>query len=152
MGEFRSRIAFSLLIAALVAVATISMVVDRRARLTGGSLLPGWTRVVLDAAVPLQKMVALPFDVARDAWTRYVALIDVADQNQALRSQLAELREDSLQLHEALVAFGRRADRRDAGGRRCRCGRRELVGVDVSPWFRCAARPRADGWRALRDW
>ena len=41
MGEFRSRIAFSLLIAALVAVATISMVVDRRARLRSESLLPG---------------------------------------------------------------------------------------------------------------
>ena len=137
MGEFRSRIAFSLLIAALVAVATISMVVDRRARLTGGSLLPGWTRVVLDAAVPLQKMVALPFDVARDAWTRYVALVDVADQNQALRSQLAELREDNLQLREALVASGRLeriAEMRDDFDVPMRPA--ELVGVDVSPWFR----------------
>ena len=49
----------------------------------------------------------LPFDLARDTWTRYLALVDVADQNQSLRSQLAELREDNLQLREALVASGR---------------------------------------------
>ncbi len=137
MGEFRSRIAFSLLIATLVAVATISMVVDRRARLTGGSLLPGWSRYVLDAAVPLQKMVTLPFDGVRDAWGRYLALVGVADQNQALRSQLAALREDNLQLREALVASGRLeriAEMREDFEVPMRPA--EIVGVDVSPWFR----------------
>lgn len=137
MGEFRSRIAFSLLIATLVAVATISMVVDRRARLTGGSLLPGWSGYVLDAAVPLQKMVTLPFDGVRDAWGRYLALVGVADQNQALRSQLAALREDNLQLREALVASGRLeriAEMREDFEVPMRPA--EIVGVDVSPWFR----------------
>jgi rod shape-determining protein MreC len=137
MGEFRSRIVFSLLIATLVAVATISMVVDRRARLTGGSLLPGWSRYVLDAAVPLQKMVTLPFDGARDAWNRYLALVGVADQNEALRAQLAALSEDNLQLREALVASGRLeriSEMRDDFEVPMRPA--ELVGVDVSPWFR----------------
>jgi rod shape-determining protein MreC len=148
MGEFRSRVAFSLLVAVLVAVATISMVVDRRARLSGGSLLPGWSRLVLDAAVPLQKMVALPFDVARDAWDRYVALVDVADQNESLRAQLAALREDNLQLREALVASGRLeriAEMRDDFAVPMRPA--ELVGVDVSPWFRSVLldRGQSDG-------
>jgi rod shape-determining protein MreC len=137
MGEIRSRIAFSLLVAVLVAAATISMVVDRRARLIGESALPDWTTFVLDAAVPLQKMVALPFDVGRDAWKRYVALIDVGEQNEALRSQLAALREDNLQLREALVESGRLeriAEMRDDFEVPMRPA--ALVGVDVSPWFR----------------
>jgi rod shape-determining protein MreC len=146
MGEFRSRIAFSLLVVVLVAVATIGMVVDRRARLAGGRLLPGWAGLVLDAAVPLQKMVALPFDVARDAWSRYVALVDVADRNQALRAQLAALREDNLQLREALVASGRLeriAEMRDDFEVPMRPA--ELVGVDASPWFRSVLLDRGQG-------
>jgi rod shape-determining protein MreC len=148
MGEFRSRVAFSLLIVVLVALATISMVVDRRTRRAGESLLPGWSGLVLDAAVPLQKMVALPFDVARDAWERYVALVDVADRNEALRAQIAALREDNLQLREALVASGRLE--RIAGMRddfEVPMRPAELVGVDVSPWFRSVLldRGQSDG-------
>ncbi len=148
MGEIRSRIVFSLLIAALVAVATISMVVDRRTRLGGESLLPGWSRFVLDAAVPLQKMMTLPFDGARDAWNRYLALVGVGDQNETLRTQLAALREDNLQLREALVASGRLeriAEMREDFAVPMRPA--ELVGVDVSPWFRSVLldRGQADG-------
>jgi rod shape-determining protein MreC len=148
MGDFRSRLAFSLLVVALVAAATISMVVDRRARLSGGSLLPRWTRIVLDAAVPLQRMVALPFDAARDAWVRYLDLVDVAERNERLRAQLAALREDNLQLREALVASGRLeriAEMREDFEVPMRPA--ELVGVDVSPWFRFVLldRGQADG-------
>jgi rod shape-determining protein MreC len=82
-------------------------------------------------------MVALPIDVARDAWDRYVALVDVADRNQALEAQLAALREDNLQLREALVASGRLeriAEMRDDFEVPMRPA--ELVGVDASPFFR----------------
>jgi rod shape-determining protein MreC len=82
-------------------------------------------------------MVAMPVDFARDAWIRYLALIGVEEENARLRERLEELEEDNLQLREALVAsgrLGRIAEMRDDF--EIPMLPSELVGGDVSPWFR----------------
>jgi rod shape-determining protein MreC len=101
---------------------------------------------VLDAAVPIQKMVAAPVDLARDGWDDYVALIDVREDNEELRRQVARLQEENLQLREALVASGRLqriAEMRDEF--EIPMLPAELVGVDVSAWFRSVLVDRGRG-------
>ena len=57
MAESDRRLPVSLLVAALVAIAVVSMVVDRRAVLEGGRALPAWLGSVLDVAAPVQDAV-----------------------------------------------------------------------------------------------
>lgn len=151
MAEFRYRVILAFVIAALLGAALVNMVVDRRALASGGRDLPWWSGAVLDVAVPIQKMVAVPFDFARDTWSGYVSLVDVREQNETLRRDLAQAREENLQLEEALVASGRLE--------RIAAMREEfeipmlpaqLVGVDVSAWFRSALvdRGRTHGVRS----
>ena len=59
MSEFRSRVLIAFLIAGVVGFALVNMVVDHRALGSGGRDLPWWSAVVLDVAVPVQKMVAV---------------------------------------------------------------------------------------------
>ncbi len=151
MIEYRSRVLVVFLIVGLVGVALVNMVVDRRALDTGGRELSWWSGVLLDVAVPVQKMVALPFGFAGDLWRDYVAVLGVRDENEVLRSRLAELREENLQLREALVASGRLqriAEMRDEF--EIPMLPAELVGVDVSSWFRSVLidRGRSHGVRA----
>ena len=151
MTEFSSRILIALLVAGVVGIALVNMVVDHRALGEGGRDLPWWSSVVLDVAVPVQKMVAVPFDFARDAWEDYVALVDVKAKNRQLERELARQAEENLQLKEALVASGRLdriAEMRDDF--EIPMLPAQLVGVDVSAWFRSALidRGRSHGVRA----
>jgi len=107
MAEFHRRLPISLLVAGLIAVAVVSMVVDRRAVIRGSRDLPAWVGAIMDVAAPVQKAVAMPFEVIRSAWNRYVAVIDAKRENEALHSEIARLGEENLQLREALVASGR---------------------------------------------
>lgn len=137
MPEFSSRVRLAVLVAVLVAVATVSMVLDQRARHDPGGAMPSWAGRLLDAAVPVQKAMALPADLLRGAWDDYVALVGVHEENESLRRQLAGLREENLQLREALVASGRLeriAAMRDQF--EVPMLPAELVASDVSPWFR----------------
>lgn len=137
MTEAQNRIRLSLLVVTLVGVATVSMVVDRRALSGGARALPSWAGPVLDAAVPVQKTIALPVDLLRQGWARYVGLVGVGQENRRLRLELARLAEENLQLREALVASGRLAriaEMRDDF--EVPMLPAELVGSDVSPWFR----------------
>jgi rod shape-determining protein MreC len=84
-------------------------------------------------------MVSVPFDFARDRWTGYTALVGIREQNHELIDRLATLEEENLQLREALVASGRLeriAEMRDEF--EIPMLPAELVGVDVSAWFRAA--------------
>lgn len=131
MSEFQNRLPVSALAAVLCAVAVVAMVVDRR-----GRELPGWMGSILDLTAPVQKMIALPFGMTRDAWTRYVALVDVEQENRTLRGEMSQLQEENLQLREALVASGRLqriAEMREKY--EIPMLPAELVGVDASPWF-----------------
>jgi rod shape-determining protein MreC len=151
MAEFRSRIRLSFLVALLIGLATVSMVVDRRALRAGVRDLPAWAGPVVDAAVPVQKAMALPVDLVRGAWSRYVALIGAQEESERLRHELARLEEENVQLREALVASGRLeriAEMRDDF--EVPMLPAELVGSDVSPWFRSVLldRGRSDGVRS----
>jgi rod shape-determining protein MreC len=137
MAEFHRRLPISLLAAGLIALALVSLVVDRRAVMRGSRELPAWVGVIMDVAAPVQKGVAMPFEAMRTAWNRYVAVLDAERENEALHSEITRLVEDNLQLREALVASGRLqriAEMRELYAIR----HAELVGVDASPWFRSA--------------
>jgi rod shape-determining protein MreC len=136
MTDNRSRIAVALVVAALAGIALVSMVVDRRS-FARGHELAWWSGAVLDLAVPVQKMVSTPIEFAQHAFRDYVALLEVRDQNEALHERLAAVTEENLQLREALVASGRLAriaEMRDDF--EIPMLPAELVGLDVSAWFR----------------
>jgi len=139
MTEYRSRVLIAFLVAGLVGFSLVNMVVDRRALGEGGRELSWWGGLVLDVAVPVEKVVAAPFSAVRHAWGNYVALGDVREENDALHSELAALQDENLQLREALVASGRLAlvaamtDAFDVPMLPA-----EIVGLDVSTWFRSA--------------
>jgi rod shape-determining protein MreC len=136
----------SLLVVVLVAIALISMVSNRRALLDGGRTLPWGASAVLDVAVPVQKALAYPFDAMRKTWDNYVAVLGVRGDNEELRRQVAQLEEDNLQLREALVASGRLesiAEMRDHF--EIPMLPAELVGSDISPWFRSVMLDRGQG-------
>ena len=151
MTEFRSRVLIAFLVAGVVGIALVNMVVDHRALGEGGRDLPWWSAGVLDVAVPVQKMVAVPLDFALDTWNDYADLVDVREKNEGLREELARALEENLQLREALVASGRLdriAEMRDEF--EIPMLPAELVGMDVSAWFRSALvdRGRGHGVRA----
>jgi rod shape-determining protein MreC len=146
MGEFGRRMRIAMLVIALVAVALVSMVSDRRALMAGGRELPWGAGTILDLAVPVQKLIAMPAGFVRDAWRHYVELVGVQEENERLRARLARLAEDNLQLREALVASGRLqqiAEMRDDF--EIPMLPSELVGGDVSPWFRSVSFDRGLG-------
>jgi rod shape-determining protein MreC len=137
MAESDRRLPVSLLVAGLVAIAVVSMVVDRRGVIERGRELPAWLGSLLDVAAPVQDAVALPFEAARDTWSGYISLLHVRLQNDTLEREVARLSEENLQLREALVASGRL--QRIADMRKhyeVPMLPAELVGVDASPWFR----------------
>jgi rod shape-determining protein MreC len=137
MAEYRNRFPLTVVVAALIALAVVAMVVDRRSVLRGGRELGGWTGSLLDFAAPVQKLIALPFEFTRDAWRSYVAVLGVGEENEQLRGRLVELEEENLQLREALIESGRLehiAKIREEF--EVPMLPAQLVGVDASPWFR----------------
>ncbi len=141
----------SLLVVGLVAAATVSMVIDRRALRGGPRELPPWAGPILDATVPLQKAIAVPIDFVLHAWSRYANLVGVSEVNAGLQQRIAALEEENLQLREALVAGGRLASiaemRADFEVPMLPA---QLVGSDVSAFFRSVLvdRGRAQGVRS----
>lgn len=151
MVETQNRVRLTLLVVALVGFATVTMVVDRRALRDRSRELPAWAGPLLDIAAPVQRALSAPVDWVRGGWQRYVSLVDVQQENTGLRRQLARLQEENLQLREGLVASGRLAriaEMRDEF--EVPMLPAELVGSDVSPWFRSVLldRGRADGVRS----
>ena len=151
MPEFRSGLSQSLLLAALVAVAVLSMAVDGGRETGEGGEMSWFTGAILDVAAPVQKVLAMPVDFVRETFIDYVDLLMVREENSELRARVAALDEENLQFREALVASGRLqriAEMRDAFEIPMLSS--ELVGVDASPWFRSALvdRGQVDGVRA----
>jgi len=90
-----------------------------------------------EIAVPVQKALAFPIDLVRDGWSHYMNLLELRDANEELRARLAELEEANLQLREALIESGhldRIARMRSELATPMRPA--QVVGQDVSPWFR----------------
>ncbi|MBW2275287.1 MAG: rod shape-determining protein MreC [Deltaproteobacteria bacterium] len=137
MPEFLKRLRALIAFAVLALVATITMLGDRPG--SGGAVrdLPWWQGLVLEITAPVQKLAAAPIDAVLELWDGYMDLLDVRDSNQRLALRVAELEEESLQYREALVASGhlqRIAAMRDEF--EMPMLPTEVVGLDVSPWFR----------------
>lgn len=137
MPDLLKRIGGPLLFGALALVAVVTMVSDRRSLVEGGRDLPWWQAVMLEIAVPIQDLVGAPVDGVRGIWSRYVALLDVREDNERLHARIAELEEANLQYREALVTSGHLdqiASMRDEF--EIPMLPSEVVGLDVMPWFR----------------
>jgi rod shape-determining protein MreC len=136
MREFLSRLRLPLLFAMLVLLTLVAMLADRRAlanlgreRSFGGALL--------ELTVPVQKALLFPFDFTRDVWSRYVALVGLKQENQELKARVAELEEENLQYAEAIVASGHLQEIAEMrAGFDVPLHSAQVVGHDVSPWFR----------------
>ncbi len=137
MREFLNRLRVPLLFVGLLLCFLITLLADRRALREGDrdwSFLPG---IVLEVAAPVERAVLAPFDLIRDTWQSYVALVDVNAQNEILRAELVLLREENLQFREALVAsenLQRIVEIR--AGFEVPMRPAEVVGQDLSIWFR----------------
>lgn len=137
MRDLLARLRIPLLLAGIVVLTLGTMVADRRATRRGDGGLGFPAGLVLDLAAPVQKAMATPADVARDVWSRYVALLAVRSENERLRERVAQLREENLQYREALVASGRLqriAEMRSDYDTPMRPA--EVAGQDLSAWYR----------------
>jgi rod shape-determining protein MreC len=151
LRDLFERLGIPILFMAIVVVTLATMLSDRRAARGAGrehSLVPG---LVLDAAAAVQDAVLSPVVASQKLWGRYVNLIGVSAENEELRTKLARLEEENLQFREALVASGhlqRIAEMRAELDTPLLPA--EVVGRDVSPWFRSVLldRGRQDGVRS----
>ena len=151
MRELLHRLRLPLLFAGLAVLAAISIFADQRALQAGGRDLSWWTGGLLEVAAPVQRVITAPIDGVRGLWNGYVALFDVREENDALRQQVAQLMEESLQLREALIASGTLEQVAEMRAQlEMPMTPAEVVGQDVSPWFRTVVldRGREAGLRA----
>lgn len=135
MPDFLKRLSAPIAFGVLVLLAAVTMVSDRRD--LGEGDLPWWQGLLLDFAIPIQKVLAAPVESVGQAWRRYGDLVDVEEENERLRATIARLEEENLQYREALVASGhldRIAEMRDEFEMSMLPS--EVVGLDVSPSFR----------------
>lgn len=137
MRELLLRIRLPLLFAVLVFL-TLALMVGDRAAQRGSAGQSSWlSSALLEVAVPVQVAITSPVDFLGEAWTSYVALVDLRAENERLRERIARLEEENLQYREALVASGnleRIVEMRESFEVPLLAG--EVVGQDVSPWFR----------------
>lgn len=136
MRELLIRLRLPLLFATLVLLTLASMLADRR-MIANLDRERGLGDVLLEVAVPAQKVLLYPVDLTRDVWSRYVALVGLRAENERLQSRVSELLEQNLQYAEAIVASGHLqeiAAMRD--GFDVPLHSAQVVGHDVSPWFR----------------
>ncbi len=136
MRELLVRLRVPLLLAALAFVTGVTMLSDRRARREDGDRR-WWSGALLEIAVPVQKTLELPLSLVRHGFSRYVGLVDLHQENEQLARRVAELEEENLQFREALVESGhlqRIVEMRGEFETPMRPA--QIVGQDVSPWFR----------------
>lgn len=150
MRDFLRRIRLPLIFAALVIVTTFFMIGDQRAARGERADAPWPLSALLEAAAPVQRAVRWPFERAREAWSRYVAVVDVGRDNAALRARVVALEEENLQMREALVdgeSLERVAAMRKEFEAELMPAR--VIGQDVSPYFRSLLLDRGRGDRVL---
>ena len=148
MTEKPKRSMLALLAAGIVAAALVVMVADRQSQAVPDRELSWWSAAVLGLGVPLQQILAMPFETVGEFWGRYLALVGVAQENGELHLALARLEDENLQLREALLASGRLEQiSRMRDEFEIPMLPAEIVAVDVSSWFRAVllGRGRAHG-------
>jgi rod shape-determining protein MreC len=137
MPDLLKRFAVPFVVAFLILTAIVSMVLDRDAVAEGGRDLPWWQGIVLEITAPVERVVSAPFQGVSRFVDDYVDLLGVRAENRRLRRRIAEIESENLQFREALVASGhlaRVASMRDEI--EIPMLPAEVVGLDVSPWFR----------------
>ena len=131
MGELLSRFQYSLTYLFLMLVCVITTASQEAPSQLG----PG-SRVVLELTFPLQRMVTLPVERVSGVWSRYVNLVGVAEENRRLRSAVAKLEEEQLQLGEAVVSALRFIELEDLRNRLdLRMVPANVAAQDLSAWF-----------------
>ena len=137
MLEILYRLRVPVVLAALMLLTGATLLADRRhdPHHPGGE--SWWSGALFEITVPLQKTVSMPLVWLRGRYSRYVDLVDLRAENELLRTRIDSLEEENLQYREALVAGGRLerivAMRDDFESP---LQPAEVVGQDVSPWFR----------------
>jgi rod shape-determining protein MreC len=139
MREFFHRIRLPALFAFLVVLTLVSMVEERNIQ-EGRADDRSWFRGVLfEVAVPVQQALTLPIHAATDTWRSYISLVELKRENDRLQERISALEEEGLQYREALVSSGhlqRIVEMRQ--GFDVPLLPAQVVGQDVSPWFRSA--------------
>ncbi len=149
MGDLLKRIRLPLVFAVLLLTTVVLMLGDRRD--PSETSEASWPlRILLEIAAPLQRLMSSPVEFLGDTWTRYVALVDLRDENEALKARVAALEEENLQFREAIVASGhlqRIVQMRE--GFEVELLPAQVVGQDVSSFFRSVLLDRGRGQRVL---
>lgn len=137
MPDLLKRLGAPLVVVALLLLAIVSMVLDRRRVAEGGRPLPWWQATILDVTAPIERLVSAPIDGVKGIYRDYVDLLAVRSDNTRLAERLAEIESENMQFREALVTSGhleRVAAMRDEA--EIPMLPAEIVGLDVTPWFR----------------
>jgi len=137
MPDLLKRLGGPLIVVALVLLAIVSMVLDRRAQRAGARELGWWQATLLEVTAPIERLVSAPIDGVRGVYRDYVDLLAVRAENVALAERVARVESENLQFREALVTSGnleRIAAMRDEA--EIPMLPAEIVGLDVTPWFR----------------
>jgi rod shape-determining protein MreC len=137
MLEILYRLRVLVVLAALALLTGVTLLADRRHDPHDPGGESWWSGALFEVTVPVQKAVSMPLSWVRGRYSRYVDLVDLRAENELLRTRVASLEEENLQYREALVAGGRLerivAMRDDFESP---LQPAEVVGQDVSPWFR----------------
>ncbi len=137
MPDLLKRLGGPIIVVALLLVAIVSMVIDRRRVGEGGRPLPWWQATILEVTAPVERLVSAPIDGVKGFYRDYVDLLGVRSENARLAERLAEIESENVQFREALVTSGhleRVAAMRDEA--EIPMLPAEIVGLDVTPWFR----------------
>ncbi len=122
----------------LAVLATVAMVADRGDGAPRDAL-PWWQSMVLEAAAPLQRLVSAPAAAVANTWSHYVNLVGVSEENEKLRLRVSRLEDENLQFREALVTSGHLERIAEIADKfEVPMLPSQVVGLDVSPWFRSA--------------
>jgi rod shape-determining protein MreC len=151
MRDLLYRYRMLLLLVVLVALAGISLLAQEPSHRTGRRRGADWSATLLDIAMPLQRAVAAPVTASRNAWRRYLALVDLGAENDRLHARISALADENLQLREALIASGRLeavlATQQEVGLPMLPAA---VVGQDSSAWFRSVVVDRGRSHGVLR--
>ena len=137
MPDLLKRLGGPLIVVVLLMVAIVSMVLDRRRVETGGRPLPWWQATILEVTAPIERLISAPIGGVKGFYRDYLDLLSVRSENTRLAERLADIESENMQFREALVTSGhleRVAAMRDET--EISMLPAEIVGLDVTPWFR----------------
>ncbi|MFQ5513824.1 MAG: rod shape-determining protein MreC [Myxococcota bacterium] len=132
MGELLRRFSYPLTYIFLVSFCVIGVSSGQRPGDLGIA-----SRLLLSLTLPLERLVTFPVREGRQLWEDYVALVGVREENDALRTRIAELEDQRLQYEEAIVSaerFQRLAEFRARN--RVQMVPANVVAQDLSRYFR----------------